>query len=50
MHLLKYTDGWTRRYFLEKVAQGVAAAGVIGPLWDEIGNTGTVVRRSRPRD
>ncbi len=41
MRLQKYTDGWTRRYFMEKVAKGVATAGVIAPLWDCIGETGT---------
>ena len=41
MRILKYTDGWTRRVFLEKVAKGVATAGVIAPLWEVIGNTGS---------
>src|SRR5262249_51359528 len=42
MHLLKYSDGWTRRHFLEQVARGVAAAGVIAPLWEVIGGTGSL--------
>jgi len=42
MRLLKYTDGWTRRHFLEQTAKGIFAAGVLAPLWEAIGNTGTV--------
>ena len=41
MHLTKYSDGWTRRHFLEQVARGVFAAGVIAPLWQAIGKTGS---------
>src|SRR6266851_1271752 len=40
MHLLKYTDGWTRRHFLEHTAKGIVAAGVLAPLWDIIGKDG----------
>jgi hypothetical protein len=29
MRLLKYTEGWTRRHFLEQVGKGVFAAGVV---------------------
>ena len=42
MHLLKYPDGWTRRHFLEQMARGVMAAGVIAPLWEVIGSTGSL--------
>lgn len=41
MHLLKYTEGWTRRHFLEHTAKGIMAAGLIAPLWQVIGNSGT---------
>jgi hypothetical protein len=41
MKLLKYTEGWTRRHFLEQTAKGIMAAGVIAPLWEVIGNTGS---------
>jgi hypothetical protein len=40
MRLLKYTEGWTRRHFLEQTAKGIMAAGVIAPLWEVIANTG----------
>ena len=26
MHSMKYTDGWTRRHFLEQTAKGIFAA------------------------
>jgi len=41
MRLLKFTDGWTRRHFLEHSAKGIMAAGLLAPLWTVIGNTGT---------
>src|SRR5579875_1163337 len=41
MRILKYTDGWTRRHFLEQTAKGIAAAGVLAPLWDVIERTGS---------
>src|SRR5690348_4729966 len=41
MRVLKYSDGWTRRHFLEQAARGVVAAGVIAPLWDGIASTGS---------
>src|SRR6185437_3657306 len=42
MHVLKFSDGWTRRHFLEQVGRGVVAAGVIAPLWEVIGKTGSL--------
>src|SRR6267143_480925 len=42
MRLLKYTEGWTRRHFLEQVGKGVFAAGVINPLMDVIGRNGSL--------
>jgi Protein of unknown function (DUF1329) len=40
MHLTKYTEGWTRRHFLEQVSKRVFAAGVLSPLMDVIGRNG----------
>jgi hypothetical protein len=40
MHSLKYTDGWTRRHFLEQTAKGIFAAGVLSPLIDVLGEHG----------
>ncbi len=41
MRLIRYGDGWTRRHFLEQSAKGIFAAGLIAPLWEVIGNTGS---------
>ena len=41
MRILRYTDGWTRRHFLEQTAKGIAAAGVLAPLWDVIDRAGS---------
>ena len=41
MKLLKYTEGWTRRHFLEQTAKGIVAAGVLAPLFDVLVNTGS---------
>jgi|YelNatPaOPRAMG01_1025707.scaffolds.fasta_scaffold02886_16 hypothetical protein len=41
MRVLKYTDGWTRRHFLEQTSKGILAAGVLAPLWDVIADTGS---------
>jgi hypothetical protein len=40
MRSMKYAEGWTRRHFLEQVAKGVFAAGVLSPLMDVIGRNG----------
>ena len=42
MRLLKYTEGWTRRHFLEQVGKGVFAAGVLNPLMDVVGRNGSL--------
>src|SRR5260370_38561305 len=42
MHLMKYTEGWTRRHFLDQVGKGLFAAGVLSPLMDVVGRHGTV--------
>src|SRR6201997_2036629 len=48
MHLMKYTEGWTRRHFLDQVGRGVFAAGVLSPLIDVIGRHGTVAAAYPP--
>jgi len=48
MHLRKYTDGWTRRHFLEQTAKGIFAAGVLAPLWEIIGKHGDVAAAYPP--
>ena len=49
MRVMKYSDGWTRRHFLEQVGKGVFAAGVINPLMDVIGRSPEAVTRYDPR-
>jgi len=34
MRSMKYTDGRTRRHFLEQTVKGIFAAGVLSPLID----------------
>ncbi len=41
MRLLKYTDGWTRRHFLEQSARGIMAAGLLAPLFSVLADTGS---------
>ena len=40
MRLMKYTEGWTRRHFLDQLGKGIFAAGVLSPLIDVIGRNG----------
>src|ERR1700687_1943951 len=40
MHLVKYSEGWTRRHFLNQLGKGVFAAGILSPLMDVIGRDG----------
>ncbi len=40
MRVIKYADGWTRRHFIEQIARGVMAAGVLAPLFEVIGRDG----------
>src|SRR5579863_7774238 len=42
MRLMKYTEGWTRRHFLNQLGKGVFAAGVLSPLIEVIGRHGSV--------
>jgi Protein of unknown function (DUF1329) len=40
MHLMKYSEGWTRRHFLDQLGKGIFAAGILSPLMDVIGRNG----------
>jgi hypothetical protein len=40
MHLVKYSEGWTRRHFLDQLGKGIFAAGIQSPLMDVIGRNG----------
>ncbi len=40
MHIKKYDFNYSRRRFLENTAKGVAAGGVLSPLWPIIANAG----------
>ena len=42
MRLMKYTEGWTRRHFLEQAGKGIFAAGVLNPLMDIVGRNGSL--------
>lgn len=42
MHIIKYDKDYTRRNFMEKTAKGVAAAGVLAPLWEVIKRDGVI--------
>jgi hypothetical protein len=44
MHVLKFDKNYTRRHFLETIAKGILAAGVLSPLWDVIAATGDISR------
>ena len=49
MHKIKYDKDYTRRTFTEKAAKGVAAAGVLAPLWEVIKQDG-VIDRAYPEE
>src|SRR5208337_103652 len=40
MRVIKYGEGWTRRHFMQQVAKGVLAAGVLAPLLEVVGRNG----------
>ena len=42
MYVKKFDTEFTRRAFLQKAASGVAAAGLLAPLWPTIGRTGEI--------
>ena len=44
MHIVRYDRGYSRRHFLGCLARGVAAAGVLAPLWDVIADTGDIAK------
>ncbi|EWS58110.1 hypothetical protein Y694_03980 [Methylibium sp. T29-B] len=44
MHIRKYDHDFSRRFFLEQTAKGIATAGVLGPLWPMIGNSADITK------
>ena len=38
MHIRKYDHDYSRRFFMEQTAKGIATAGVLGPLWPLVAN------------
>lgn len=42
MHIRKYDFDYSRRYFMEKTAKGIFAAGVLAPLWPQICESGEI--------
>src|ERR1700720_4382724 len=40
MRVIRYGQGSTRRHFVSQLAKGVAAAGLLAPLFDVIGRNG----------
>lgn len=47
MHIRKYDFDYSRRLFMEKTAKGIAAAGVLMPLWPQIAR-GADIRKVYP--
>lgn len=41
MHIRRFDAGFTRRHFLDQMARGTVAAGVLAPLWPAIAAKGT---------
>jgi hypothetical protein len=44
MHIKKYDHNYSRRLFLERVAKGSMAAGVLAPLWPTIGHSADITK------
>jgi len=44
MHIKKYDHNYSRRVFLERVAKGSMAAGVLAPLWPLIGHSADITK------
>ncbi|MES1945538.1 hypothetical protein PC39_15524 [Salinisphaera sp. PC39] len=44
MHVIRYDRGYSRRHFLNQLARGVLATGVLAPLWPTIAKEGDVSR------
>ena len=42
MHIRKFDHDYSRRFFLEQAAKGVATAGVLGPLWPLIAKSADI--------
>lgn len=44
MHIRKYDHDYSRRFFMEQAAKGIATAGVLGPLWPMIANSADITK------
>ena len=44
MHIKKYDHDYSRRLFLERVAKGSMAAGVLAPLWPMISHAADITK------
>ena len=44
MHIKKYDHDYSRRVFLERLAKGSMAAGVLSPLWPMIGHAADITK------
>ena len=42
MHIRKYDFNYSRRFFMEQMARGILATGVLMPLWKAIADTGDI--------
>jgi hypothetical protein len=42
MHIRKYDADYSRRFFLEQTAKGVATAGVLAPLWPLVAHSAEI--------
>ena len=42
MHIRKYDHDYSRRFFLEQAAKGIATGGVLGPLWPLIAQSADI--------
>ncbi len=42
MHIRKYDHDYSRRFFLEQTAKGIATAGVLGPLWPMVAKSADI--------
>jgi hypothetical protein len=42
MHQIRYDRNYSRRHFMKGAGAGIAAAGVLAPLWDVIASEGDV--------
>lgn len=42
MHIKKYDHNYSRRFFMERAAKGIASGGVLGALWPMIANSADI--------